>query len=97
MRPGEKLFEELFADGEHYRPTSHDKLFIADGANSQAPTDLMHAIAQLEQGVANDSEPDLLWLIQQLVPEYHGSIPVPVRAETQEQAVSVGMSNAMLP
>lgn len=97
VRPGEKLFEELFADGEHYRPTSHDKLFIADGANSHAPTDLMHTIAQLEQGVTSDSEPDLLWLIQQLVPEYHASTPVPVGGETQEQAVSVGMSKAMLP
>jgi FlaA1/EpsC-like NDP-sugar epimerase len=96
MRPGEKLFEELFADGEHYRPTSHDKLFIADGAHSHAPTDLMHTVAQLEQGVASDSEPDLLWLIQQLVPTYQGSTPLPVRAEPQEQSVSVGMPRPML-
>jgi FlaA1/EpsC-like NDP-sugar epimerase len=97
VRPGEKLFEELFADGEHYRPTSHDKLFIADGAHSHAPTDLVHTIDQLEQGVASDSEPDLLWLIQQLVPTYQGATPLPVRAESQEQAVSVGMARPMLP
>ena len=97
VRPGEKLFEELFANGEHYRPTSHDKLFIADGANSCVPDDLMHTIAQLERGVVSDSEPDLLWQIQQLVPEYHASTPVPVQAGPQEQAVSVGMPSPMLP
>lgn len=29
LRPGEKLFEELFRDGEEYRRTRHDKIFVA--------------------------------------------------------------------
>ena len=29
LRPGEKLFEELFRDGEDYRRTCHDKIFVA--------------------------------------------------------------------
>jgi len=97
VRPGEKLFEELFADGEHYRPTSHDKLFIAHGAHNHTPSDLVHTIDQLEQGVASDSEPDLLWLIQQLVPTYQGTTSLPVRVEAQDQVVSVGMARPMLP
>ena len=33
LRPGEKLFEELLADGEHTLPTPHPKLRIAQGAD----------------------------------------------------------------
>lgn len=31
LRPGEKLFEELFVDGENYRRTRHEKIFVATG------------------------------------------------------------------
>lgn len=31
LRPGEKLFEELLADGEHTRPTAHPKVRVARG------------------------------------------------------------------
>jgi FlaA1/EpsC-like NDP-sugar epimerase len=29
LRPGEKIFEELLADGENTKPTYHDKIMIA--------------------------------------------------------------------
>jgi len=34
LRPGEKLFEELFQDGEEYRRTRHEKIFVANGEPS---------------------------------------------------------------
>lgn len=70
LRPGEKLFEELFAHGEGYCPTSHAKLFIAEHAAACVPSNLPVLIAELERSVQLDDEPDLLRLIQLLVPEY---------------------------
>ncbi|MCU0494637.1 MAG: polysaccharide biosynthesis protein, partial [Chloroflexaceae bacterium] len=40
LRPGEKLFEELFVPGESYERTIHEKIFIACNASSFVPRDL---------------------------------------------------------
>ena len=37
-RPGEKLFEELFADGEEYDRTRHEKIFLATRAAHLIPS-----------------------------------------------------------
>lgn len=31
LRPGEKLFEEIFSDNEAFRRTEHQKIFVCDG------------------------------------------------------------------
>lgn len=68
LRPGEKLFEELLADGETTEPTPHPKLRIAKTGEQQADA------AQIAQwvetaGAAPASEVIRTWLLQQ-VPEY---------------------------
>jgi FlaA1/EpsC-like NDP-sugar epimerase len=70
MRPGEKLFEELFAKGETYRQTAHSKVFIADNASSCVPTNLMAALTLLERRVQEDNATELLMLLHALIPEY---------------------------
>ena len=35
IRPGEKLFEELFADGEVYQRTHHEKIFVVRNGKSE--------------------------------------------------------------
>ena len=68
LRPGEKLYEELLADGEHTLPTPHPKLRIA---NSRAAPDarwMGDLLAWLQQG-----DPGVEQLRQGLaarVPEY---------------------------
>jgi FlaA1/EpsC-like NDP-sugar epimerase len=37
LRPGEKLFEELFIKGEEYKKTTHEKIFIASNASAFVP------------------------------------------------------------
>ena len=36
LRPGEKMFEELFRPDESYTRTEHDRIFVCDGASGNA-------------------------------------------------------------
>jgi FlaA1/EpsC-like NDP-sugar epimerase len=36
LRPGEKLFEELFVEGEEYSPTRHEKIFVSHNGDPSA-------------------------------------------------------------
>ena len=57
LRPGEKLFEELFIPGETYQRTRHAKIFYASNASTHEPGDLDAAIrALLVSAQRNDRE-----------------------------------------
>jgi FlaA1/EpsC-like NDP-sugar epimerase len=68
LRPGEKLYEELLADGESTLPTPHPKLRIAKP--SAAPDEQW--LADLEQwlSVPSRSEADVKQGLKARVPEY---------------------------
>ena len=68
LRPGEKLFEELLADGEHTLPTPHPKLRIARAQAVLSSEDLVAVRAWLE-GETQD-EQAVKRRLAQLVPEY---------------------------
>lgn len=80
LRAGEKLFEELSTDGEDMLPTYHEKIKIF---RSPAPIrqnltswlDRLQLI--LNEGDADEVKSHLL----ELVPEYIGSMPVPITTE----------------
>ena len=48
LRPGEKIYEELLADGENTKPTYHEKIMIAktkkinNAANKSSASDSIH-------------------------------------------------------
>ncbi|CAN7152432.1 polysaccharide biosynthesis protein [Acidovorax sp. LjRoot117] len=69
LRPGEKLYEELLANGETTEPTSHAKLHVAkiDVSGSIDPEALRQSIAAL--GVEPSASALRTWL-QAHVPEY---------------------------
>ncbi|MDO4540513.1 MAG: nucleoside-diphosphate sugar epimerase/dehydratase [Syntrophomonadaceae bacterium] len=71
IRPGEKLYEELFADTEGLQDTSHQRIFVykkdaADGAKDIAAT--LHE--SYAQGVSAEAVIDI---IRQFIPEYKGA------------------------
>jgi FlaA1/EpsC-like NDP-sugar epimerase len=68
LRPGEKLFEELLADGESTLPTPHPKLRIAKP--SAAPD--QQWLADLEQwlAAAGRDEAEVKEGLRQRIPEY---------------------------
>ena len=69
LRPGEKLFEELFHEHETYRKTDHLQIFQArrDCVNEAV---LMDALDILERAIRVYDEPLLLQQLQRLVPTY---------------------------
>lgn len=68
LRPGEKLFEELFHDAEPLAPTSHEKILQASSRIGE-PLDLERLHAELSQACQADSD-CLMALLKRLVPEY---------------------------
>ena len=75
LRPGEKLYEELFIEGEEYQKTNHEKLFIVKNASEFVPEDLDLALAQLSQAAMANDYRSILSLLKQIVPEYQAQNP----------------------
>jgi FlaA1/EpsC-like NDP-sugar epimerase len=75
IRPGEKLYEELFFDAEHATPTRHPKVLRARNARlplDDGSMDLDEIIALARR---NAPAAELRAAIKQLVPEYTGAEP----------------------
>ncbi|EPR69731.1 UDP-N-acetylglucosamine 4,6-dehydratase [Winogradskyella psychrotolerans RS-3] len=69
LRPGEKIYEELLADGENTKKTYHDKIMIAksrhvDISNVEKQINKLTAINSLTQPL------EIVSSIKQLIPEY---------------------------
>lgn len=70
IRPGEKLYEELFVKGESYARTRHEKIFVAENASRFVPTDLDEMIHVLETAAHQNDEAAILRGLKSLIPEY---------------------------
>ncbi|MCF2147317.1 polysaccharide biosynthesis protein [Desmonostoc muscorum LEGE 12446] len=70
LRPGEKLFEELFIPGEEYEPTEHEKLLVVKNASGMIPENLDVTVATLCQAAVKNDINFILFLLEQLVPGY---------------------------
>lgn len=91
IRPGEKLYEELFVSGEEYQRTVHEKIFIACNASSFVPAHLDTAIKALASAAQRNDKTAILYSLQSLVPELrsaqerdqeHVQIAEPLRTRT---------------
>jgi FlaA1/EpsC-like NDP-sugar epimerase len=69
-RPGEKLYEELFAEGEVYVRTIHEKLFLASQNSSSFPANLNGAIDSLELAAQKNDRAKIVQILKELIPEY---------------------------
>ena len=73
IRPGEKLFEELFFEGDHVTPTEHPKILRARDAESPGESD--EGIERLIRAAQeNRSSAEIRRSIVYLVPEYTGQL-----------------------
>jgi len=70
LRPGEKLFEELFIEGEEYEPTDHEKLFVVKNASRIIPDHLISTVEQLCQAAEKNDANAIVFLMEQIVPGY---------------------------
>lgn len=83
LRPGEKLFEELFHASEQLVPTEHEKLFKARFRQINWD-DLAQTMAHIQQACQNNQKKRLLALLKMLVPEFqnestHSTVPSEMR------------------
>jgi FlaA1/EpsC-like NDP-sugar epimerase len=69
LRPGEKLYEELFDETERAIPSFHKKIMVAVPEASLMPVVARH-IPDLEQIVLHHSVEELVPLIQKMVPSF---------------------------
>ena len=70
LRPGEKLYEELLANGENTIPTYHDKILIAKVRNIKC-SDVKNSIEKLcELNNSNSSYQDSVARMKEIVPEF---------------------------
>ncbi len=81
LRPGEKLYEELHADGEKHLATRHSKIMVADRERRDADK-IAAAVDQLER-LANGPQSVVLERLRRLVAEY---VPPEEREDTKRQA-----------
>jgi FlaA1/EpsC-like NDP-sugar epimerase len=72
LRPGEKLYEEIFHESENLQPTKHTKLFLA-GSRSCDWSWLVTELTSLEDAAKRRNVPALIDHLRQIVPEYKGS------------------------
>lgn len=70
LRPGEKLYEELFHESEQLASTEHAKLFKAKFRELDWH-DLTQTMRMLNTACVEHQEDELLVLLKSLVPEYH--------------------------
>ena len=69
LRPGEKLYEELLADGENTTKTYHDKIMIAKTQKIDAK-EIKPKIEELTTTFSDLNNSDLVAVMKDLVPEY---------------------------
>jgi FlaA1/EpsC-like NDP-sugar epimerase len=72
LRPGEKLFEELFIPGESYVRTAHQKIFVASNgaANAACCVGLDEKVDRMIAAAECGDRAAIVQAMQALVPEY---------------------------
>jgi FlaA1/EpsC-like NDP-sugar epimerase len=70
LRPGEKLFEELFIPGEQYDATQHEKLFVVTNATGIVPANLDFIVGALYRAAIHNDNHGITFLLEQLVPGF---------------------------
>lgn len=70
LRPGEKLFEELFEETEQVEPTSHPKIQRAVKHGTRSFSGIEQSIMRLEMVVSHGDDEALIRRLQEAVPSY---------------------------
>jgi FlaA1/EpsC-like NDP-sugar epimerase len=70
LRPGEKLYEELFIPGETYEPTEHPKVIAVRNASQNISYHLDYRVQQLCYAAENNEASQIRLILEQLVTGY---------------------------
>ncbi len=95
LRPGEKLYEELFVEGESYAQTTHEKIFVAGNASALLADQLDEHLAVLAGAARRNDRDAIVRGLQALIPEYEPmvqQVPVSISAPQAETGKSFGFT-----
>lgn len=84
LRPGEKLFEELFILGEQYEQTLHEKILFARNASSNVPANLVFMVEALSKAANQNHTNSIISLLKQLVPEYQSRLQTTTALQAED-------------
>jgi FlaA1/EpsC-like NDP-sugar epimerase len=73
LRPGEKLYEELFHEKEQLKQTDHDKVFLAHHRKVEWDS-ITKTLKQIEHACDTMDETKLRELLEDLVPEHRDTV-----------------------
>jgi FlaA1/EpsC-like NDP-sugar epimerase len=74
LRPGEKLAEELFGEGEERLPTDHPRIWMTRPSHSQPVPDFQANLHDLYDAASHNRPDEVFRHLRRLVPEY---LPAP--------------------
>lgn len=98
LRPGEKLFEELFIPGEQYERTKHNKILIVRNASCTIPSSLMLTVDALREAAAKNDSNSILFLLEQVVlgytPDYSNAPLRTGSGESEQTAILTDLSKS---
>ncbi|NJN66766.1 MAG: polysaccharide biosynthesis protein [Chloroflexaceae bacterium] len=69
IRPGEKLYEELFLHNERYQRTAHEKIFAVNRIGDELLPNLEEAVEHLIQAAHEHDQEELFRTLHHLIPE----------------------------
>ncbi len=94
LRPGEKLYEELFIPGEIYEPTEHPKVIAVRNASQNISHQLDHRVQQLCYAAENNEAGQIRLILEQLVTGYKPDYSV-VRSIVPVTASKTGITSGI--
>jgi FlaA1/EpsC-like NDP-sugar epimerase len=92
LRPGEKLYEEMFTPNESYGPTQHQKILVAHNASQFIPANLNNTIDQLIQTALNNDSNGVVLRLHHLLPEYR---PWEQQFQNRQEAIASEKQKAL--
>lgn len=94
LRPGEKLFEELFIPGEKYNKTKHEKILSLGNASHIIKENIELEVEALCQAGDRNDIKVIVSMLQQLVPEYIPGYSTAYSHNTAEEATAPAKINS---
>ena len=84
LRPGEKMYERLWIEGEVAKPTAHENIFVAQ-TNGAPPNHVHKAMMKIVAAAEHSDTPAMMELIRAFVPEYQPGLHAGLSVDTPFQ------------